>query len=141
MATIERAQFEQLFGAFTARDLKTVMAMFDDNAFVYDPHYPIPERKGKAAIQRGFEWGLDGLAKPGFTIRNFWADGEKGVVEVDTHHVLKMGMEIRFPQVFVLAMRNGLVTRMQAYEPYPPSGIARLMALSARLAWKLQGKA
>lgn len=141
MATIERMQVEAIFDAFVARNLKTVMAMFADDALVYDPHYPVPEMKGKAAIQRGFEWGLDGLAKPGFAIRNFWADGEKAVAEVDTHHVLKMGMEIKFPQVFVIEMRDGLVTRLQAYEPYPPSGIARLMALSTRVVWKLRGTA
>lgn len=141
MATIERAQVEQVLNLFAARNLTSLMALFADNAIVYDPHYPVPEMKGKAAIQRGFEWGLASLAKPGFAVRNFWADGDKAVIEVDTHHILKMGMEIKFPQVFVFEMRDGLVTRMQAYEPYPPSGIARVMALSTLLAWKLQGKA
>ena len=141
MATIERGQVEAMFNAFAARDLNAVMALIDDNALVYDPHYPIPEMKGKAAIQRGFEWGLSSLEKPGFAIRNFWADGEKAVVEVDTHHVFRGGMELKFPQVFVIETRNGLVTRLQAYEPYPPPGIGGMLASLTRLAWKLQGKA
>ena len=137
---VDRAQVEKMFDAFSAKDLNAVMAMFADDALVYDPHYPIPEMKGIAAIQRGLKWGIESLEKPGFAIRHFWADANRAAVEVDTHHVLKGGMEIKFPQVFVVEMRDGLITRFQAYEPYPPTGIAGLISSVTRLMWKLQGK-
>ncbi|MBI5651197.1 MAG: nuclear transport factor 2 family protein [Chloroflexi bacterium] len=137
---IDRAQVETMFAKFAAKDLNAVMAMFAEDAVVFDPHYPIPEMKGKAAIQRGFEWGLGNIEKPGFKFRNFWADGDKAVVEVDTHHVFKGGMELKFPQVFVIETRDGRVTRLQAYVPYPPPGIGGLLAGLTRVIWKLQGK-
>ena len=141
MTTLEQTQVEAIFNTFAAKDLNAVMTMFDENALVYDPHYPIPEMRGKAAIQRGLEWGLASMEKPGFTIRNFWVNGEKAVVEVDTHHVFKGGMELKFPQVFVIETREGRVTRLQSYVPYPPPGIGGMMSDVTRWIWKLQGKA
>ena len=99
---MDRAAIETMFAAFAAKDLKRVLAMFAEDALVYDPHYPVPEMKGKAAIRRGFEWGLGNMEKPGFTLRNCWIDGEKAAVEVDTHHIFKGGMEVKFPQMFVI---------------------------------------
>ena len=137
---MDRALIEGLFATFMAKDLDKVMAIFAEDAYLYDPHYPIPDMKGKPAIRRGLEWGLGGMEKPGFAIRNCWIDGDKAVVELDTHHVFKGGMQVRFPQVFVIEMRAGLVTRLQSYVPYPPHGIARWMGRIAWLQWKLQGK-
>jgi ketosteroid isomerase-like protein len=138
---MDRATIETMFAAFVAKDLERVLAMFAEDALVYDPHYPVPEMKGKAAIRRGFEWGLGNMEKPGFTLRNCWIDGEKAAVEVDTHHVFKGGMEVKFPQMFVIETAKGLVTRLQAYEPYSPPGIPGLLTGLTRLQWKLQGKA
>ena len=35
---------------------------------------------------------------------------------------------------------NGLITRLQAYEPYGPHGINAAFLVLTRLAWKLTGK-
>ncbi len=138
---MDQTLLETMFATFAAKDLDRVLSFFANDALVYDPHYPTPEMKGKAAIRQGLAWGLENMEKLSFPIRNCWIDGEKAVVEVDTHHVLKGGMELRFPQVFVIETHNGLVTRLQAYEPYPPPGIGGLVAGLTRLLWKLQGKA
>jgi len=137
---MNRDQVEKLFALFAAKDVEKVLAAFADEAVVFDPHYPVPEMKGKVAIRQGFEWGLGNMEKPGFTIRNFWAGENNAVVEIDTHHVFKGGLELKFPQVFVIEAREGLVTRLQAYVPYPPPGIGGLLASVVRLMWKLQGK-
>lgn len=135
-----RDQVEKMFALFAAKDLEKVLAAFADNALVFDPHYPLPEMRGKEAIRQGFEWGLGNVEKLGFAVRNFWTGENNAVVEIDTHHVLKGGMELKFPQVFVIEMRAGLVTRLQSYVPYPPPGIGGLLANVVRLMWKLQGK-
>jgi len=46
-----------------------MLEMFDDDAVLTDPHYPIERMEGKEAIKRGLSWGLDTSAKPGFKIR------------------------------------------------------------------------
>ena len=120
MALIDRAAVEQLFAAFAAKDLDVVMALFAEDAVVFDPHYPTPLMAGKAAIRSGFEWAFVGLQQPGFTIRNFWAGENNAAVEVDTHHVMMGGLELNFPQAFVLEWRDGLIGRLQAYVPYLP---------------------
>ena len=135
-----RDQVEKVFALFAAKDLEKVMAAFADDAVVFDPHYPVPEMKGKAAIRQGFEWGLGNMEKACFAIRNFWAGENNAVVEIDTHHIFKGGMELKFPQVFVIEERDGLVTRLQSYVPYPPPGIGGFLASVVRLTWKLQGK-
>lgn len=117
---IDRTYVEQLFAAFAAKDLDAVMALFAEDASVFDPHYPTPLMIGKAAIRSGFEWAFGALQQPGFAIRNFWAGENNAAVEVDTHHVMMGGLELNFPQAFVLEWRDGLIGRLQAYVPYPP---------------------
>ena len=120
MSTSDRSHIEQLFAAFAAKDLDAVMALFAEDAIVFDPHYPTPLMAGKAAIRSGFAWAFGALQQPGFAIRNFWAGENNAAVEVDTHHVMLGGLELKFPQAFVFEWRDGLVTRLQAYVPYPP---------------------
>jgi len=138
---MSKTLIDNLIAAFEAKDLEQVLSFFSESALVYDPHYPVPEMKGKAAIRQGFEWGLNNLKKPGFHIRNYWLNSDKAVVEVDTHHIFKGGMEFKFPQVFVIETEEGLITRLQSYVPYPPHGIGGLLARFTRLLWKLQGRA
>jgi ketosteroid isomerase-like protein len=138
---MNKTMIDNLMAAFMAKDLEQVLSSFAEDVLVYDPHYPVPEMKGKSAIRQGFVWGLGNMKKPGFQILNYWIDGDKAVVEVDTHHVFKGGMELKFPQVFVVETHDGLITRLQSYVPYPPHGIGGLLARLTHLLWKLQGKA
>jgi len=131
---------QQVFGTFEAKDLEAVMACFADDAVLFDPHYPVPEMRGNDAIRRGLAWGLGNMKQPGFTVRHLWVSGETAAVEVDTHHVFKGGIEARFPQVFVIESRDGLITRLQAYPPYGPPGVGRLLTRLTRLIWRLQGR-
>jgi ketosteroid isomerase-like protein len=95
---------------------------------------------GKAAIEQGLTWGMSSLEKPGFKLRHLWLDGNSGVAELDTHHVIKGGMESKFDQVFVFEFRNGKLTRLQSYVPYPPHGIAGMIGNVTKVIWRLQGK-
>ena len=140
MTPITRELIGQMFSAFEAKDLEAVLAFFADDAVIYDPHYPTPTMRGKATIRQGLTWGLGNMEQPGFIVRHVWLDGETAVAEVDTHHVFKGGMKLNFPQVFVVESRDGLITRLQAYVPYPPHGIGGLLTKLTRLIWKLQGK-
>jgi ketosteroid isomerase-like protein len=124
MSTHIRSLIERGLQAFEQKDIQALSAIFSDDAMFYDPHYPTPEMRGRAAIQQGFEFAFGTLDQPGFTIRNFWSNEHSGVVEVDTHHVLKDGEELRFPQAFVVETRDGLITRFQVYVPYPPPAVA-----------------
>jgi ketosteroid isomerase-like protein len=124
MSTHIRTLIERGLQAFEQKDAQALTAIFSDDAVFYDPHYPTPEMRGQAAIRQGFEFAFGTLKQPGFTIRNFWGNEHSGVVEVDTHHVLQDGVELRFPQTFVVEERDGLVTRFQAYLPYPPPALA-----------------
>jgi ketosteroid isomerase-like protein len=131
--------FNGLIDAFMARDLDLAASFFADDAVLIDPHYPQPRMQGRAQIERGLRWGLSSLAKPGFTVRRSASDGDIAFFEVDTRHVLKIGMTIAFEQVFVLEWRGDKIVRLQAYEPYPAPGVAGLIRRSTRLAWRLKG--
>jgi len=140
MTEITRDVVERIFDTFEAKDLEAVMACFAEDALLFDPHYPVPEMRGKAAIRQGLAWGLGSMEQPGFTIRHLWIDGETAVVELDTHHVFRGGMKLNFPQVFVIESRDGLITRLQSYVPYSPPGMGGLLGKGTRILWKLQGK-
>jgi len=132
--------YEALFSGVYSKDLAKVMSCFADDAVVYDPHYPQPRMVGKAAIEQGMAWSLNALVKPSFQVRHMWLDENSGVAEIDTHHVLQGGMELKFDQVFVFEFHNGKFTRIQAYVPYRPPGIGGLVGRLTGLIWRLQGR-
>ncbi|MGA2793396.1 MAG: nuclear transport factor 2 family protein [Roseiarcus sp.] len=131
--------FNRLIDAFVAKDIDAVMGLFADDALLVDPHYPVSRMQGRAAIERGIRWGLSSLAKPGFTLRHSAIDGDIGFFEVDTKHLLSIGMTVQFEQVFVVEKRGDKIARLQAYEPYPAPGVAGLIRRATRLAWRFKG--
>ena len=139
MVNNPQTSIEQLFKHFMAHDLAKALALFHDDAVIFDPHYPIPTMEGKAAIEQGLSWALQTLVKPGFEIRQHWYEGNSGVVEVDTHHVLKGGQEIEFEQVFLFEMRDGLIVRLRSFVPYRPPGIGGWIARLTGFWWRLRG--
>jgi ketosteroid isomerase-like protein len=137
-----RTTIQKAFDAVMAKDLEGLLSLMSDDALLWDPHYPNPQMRGKQQIRNGLIWGFKGMKSFGFTIVNYFEseDGQKAVVEVDTNHVLGSGMKLHFPQIFVVETKGGLITRLQAYEPYSPGGIAGAFIGLNRLAWKIQGK-
>jgi len=129
-----------MFGAVERQDLPAALAMFADDAVMTDPHYPNPTMCGKAEIEAGLRWGFGSMRKFGFPIEQvyFAPDGQSAAVEVATHHILKVGMHLRFPQMFAVELRNGKITRLQAYEPYGPHGIAGAVLIITRVIKALQ---
>ena len=137
---LTREQVDAVFADFTSMNLAAVMEHFAQDAVLIDPHYPQPRMVGRAAIERGLTWGLGNMVKPGFTLRHIWLDGDSAAVEVDTHHLFKGGMALRFDQLFVVETSAAKITRLQSYVPYGPPGLAGLLTRVTRLAWRLQGK-
>ena len=137
---LTRELIDTVFEAFTSKNLPAAMSHFADDAVLIDPHYPQTRMEGRAAIERGMAWGLNNLVKPGFNLRNVLIVGDTAAIEMDTHHLFKGGMELRFDQVFMLQTRHGKITRLQAYVPYGPPGVAGLATVLTRLGWWLQGK-
>ncbi len=141
MSEITIEQLQGLMDAFMTKDLNTLLSYFTEDAVVIDPHYPFPEMRGKAAISAGMTWAFGNMEQPGFRLLNAWLDGEKSVIKVDTHHVFRGGKEIRYLQVFVIETRNGLISHLQSFVPYPPPGISGLLTKLTRWWWSLTGKA
>jgi ketosteroid isomerase-like protein len=126
---------ERVFRAVESRDIDAALAVMAPDIVLFDPHYPKPDMKGHAEVRAGIEWGLSVMATFGFTIERTFlaADGLSGAFEVHSHHTLKIGKVLRFPQVFVIETKDGLITRLQAYEPYGPNGMGGFMLGLARL--------
>ena len=112
------------FATIEAKNLDAMMSLFADDAVVIDPQFPTPRMQGKAAITESFRGDVRN-AVFGYTIVNYFEseNGQGAAVETATHHVVKQGMKLNFPQVFIFEAADGRITRMQAYEPYGPHGI------------------
>jgi ketosteroid isomerase-like protein len=110
------------------------MSLFDDDAVLIDPHFPTPRMQGKAAITEGLRGAIAGMQSFGYTIVTYFEseDGQRAAVETATHHVIKQGKKLNFPQVFIFETADGRITRMQAYEPYGPHGIVGVCLFLAR---------
>lgn len=106
------------FATVEAKDLEAMMRVFADDAVVIDPHFPLPRMQGKAAIREGFRVAMSGMRSFGYTIVNYFESesGQSAAGETAPHHVMKQGMKLNFPQVFIFETADGCITRMQAYE-------------------------
>ncbi len=137
-----RAFVQQVFRTAETMDVNATVALFAEDGVLFDPHYPTPNMVGKAAIADGLTWGFGAMKKMGFPIVNYFEaeGGQCAAVEIATAHVLKSGMKLNFPQMFVIETRDGLMTRMQAYEPYGPHGMVGAILGLTRLQRKLTGK-
>lgn len=142
MAQPARDILEKTFRALEARDRAASLACFAPDAVLFDPHYPQPRMQGMAEIGEGLDWGLSVMKRFGFGVVHFFGseDGLSGAVEVDTDHTLKSGQNLKFPQVFVVETKDGLITRLQAYEPYGPNGIGGMFLGLERLKRRFSGK-
>ena len=142
MATPLRALVERTFAAVEAKDLEAALQCFAEDAVLIDPHYPSPVMDGKAAIADGLRWGFAGMKQFGFNIVTYFelADGQQAAIEVATHHVLQTGKHLQFPQAFFIDAQNNLITRIQAYEPYGPSGVVAVILAGTRLQRRFRGQ-
>ena len=141
METAVVAIMRRMLAAVEAGDKATVMACFATDAVLFDPHYPKPEMRGRAEIEKGLDWGLSVMERFGFTVETVFLDetGRKAAFEVDTNHVLKGGRKLHFPQVFIAEERDGLVSALRAYEPYGPNGIGGFFLGLERLKRRITG--
>lgn len=132
---------ERVFRAVEQRDIDAALAPMAVDIDLFDPHYPKPRMNGHEEVRAGLEWGMASMERFGFITRNSFlsADGMACAIEVDTRHRLKTGMELAFPQVFVAEARNGVLTRLHAYEPYGPNGIGGFFLGLARLKRRFTG--
>lgn len=132
---------DETFKALGRGDMEGVLQLIADDAVFFDPHYPQPNMRGKAQIRAGLVWGFGSMKSFGFDIRNYFRglDGLAGVVEVDTHHVLKIGKKLDFPQVFVVETNGTHITALRAYEPYGPNGMGGVFLGLSRLKKRIVG--
>lgn len=128
------------FSAVEAKDLDGLLSLFADDAVVIDPHFPVQRMQGKAAIAEGFREAMAGMQSFGYTIVHYFAseNGQHAAVETATHHIVRPGMKLDFPQTFVFEMQDGYIKRLQAYEPYGPHGIVGFFLFLARLGREIQ---
>jgi ketosteroid isomerase-like protein len=115
----------RLFAAIEARNIDAALACFAPDALIVDPHYPTPTMRGHAPLAEGLSWAFGLMEQMRFTPRHVCVAADKRVVmiEVATHHTVRGGQQLRFDQVFVIEIDNGLITRFQAYTPHGPPGI------------------
>ncbi len=96
------------FSTLMAKDATGFLALIAEDAVFFDPHYPVQNMKGKAAITEGIAWGLGSMESMGFKVEKYFPgeDGQSAAVEVATSHVLKGGKKLNFPQAFVFEFKT-----------------------------------
>lgn len=115
--TIE--DIELIFEAWEDKDPVTPAEYWAEDGVYIDPHYPADAYEGPEAVQRALRSGLEeSIEQPRLTVRNVWSEGESFVVEVRSHHTMKDGSEVDYPQVFVIEADEGSITRWRSYLPF-----------------------
>jgi ketosteroid isomerase-like protein len=131
----------EMFRRCEAKDVDGAVALVAPDAVFIDPHYPRVHNSGSDEIRESLVWGIGGLEQMRFHEQRWFTAADGAVsVEVDTHHTIKGKREVRFPQVFVAESRDGLLTRLQAFEPYGPHGVLATVLRVMRAKKKLTGK-
>lgn len=121
-----RELLQRNLDALMQKDKAGVLSCFAPDAVFIDPHYPYSEMRGTAEIAAGMEWVFTGMDRLGFTVIGSFTsdDGLSAALELDCSHVLVGGRALAFRQVLIAETADGLLTRVQAYEPYGPGGVA-----------------
>ena len=134
-----KRQVKESFQAVEAKDIEAFLACLTDDVQFIDPHYPKVQMQGKEEIRAGLTWGFKGLKKLGFTIEKYFEseDGKSVAIEVATAHILPNGKSLNFPQVFIIDIKNKKISRIQAYEPYGPHGMLKIILGVTRLIKKI----
>ena len=136
-----RELLSAIFRACETKDVEGAVALTAPNAVFIDPHYPRVHNTGTAEIRESLVWGIGGLEQMRFHEQRWYAADDGAVtVEVDTHHTIKGKREVRFAQVFVAESSDGLLTRVQAFEPYGPHGVLATVLRVMRVKKRLTGK-
>ena len=139
MTTIEEQNIHLLLERMMAKDVAGMLALLTDDAEIFDPHYPYPLMQGKVAIERGLNWAMNIIVKPGFTIKQIWSENGRCVAEVDTNHTFKGGQSVAFPQVFRIDFADDKITKIHAFVPNGPPGIGGWITWITGWIWKLKG--
>ncbi len=135
-----RELVDRTFEAVAAQDTAAFLALCADDVELIDPHYPNTHMKGRAAISEGLGWAFGVMKSMSFKVVKYFPaeDGQGAAVEVATAHVLRNGKALNFPQAFIFETRAGLITRLQAYEPYGPGGVVGIFLQLNRLIKKIK---
>ena len=139
MSTAEEKNIRFLFERMMARDVSGMMDLIHADAEIVDPHYPIPTMHGQVAIERGLNWAMGIIVKPGFKVRHIWENDGRYVVETETHHTFKGGQSVQFDQVFRIDFEDEKIIRLHAFPPHGPPGIGGWITWLTGLIWKLKG--
>ena len=134
---ITKEEVEAIFRSFERKDIDQIMDHFADDAILFDPHYPIPEMKGKDMIYKGLTWGLQSLVSASFITEKFWINGNEGVIKLKTNHKFKGGNKLDTMQVFLFTLNEDKkFTYLQSFVPYRPSGLSGIFSRITGLFWK-----
>ena len=119
---------EKMFTALEKKELSACLKLFDENAMLYDPHYPLSRMQGKEDIKNGLLWSFSTMKKFNFEVaRVFKSDEGDVAVEVNSSHELPGGKQLIFNQMFIFEIDNNLIKAIIAYEPYGPGGLTGIM--------------
>jgi ketosteroid isomerase-like protein len=109
---------QRVLNAFMAKDPQAFASAFAPDGVFFDPHYTPPQMHGQEQIFGAVQRAFLALERPGYRVQNGWEGDKNGVLEVEADHLLKSGMTIRYPQVFVFEFEGGLIKRLQTYLPF-----------------------
>lgn len=136
------AVMREVFAAFHAHDLARFRALLAEDVIMPDASGTGSTLVGPDAVVRAVSMMADAFPDLRVTVRNAFADGERGVAEVlreGTHtgplrlpvgEVPPTGRALRLPECIVFQVRDGRVVSMTAYTD-PLSGMAQLGLLPA----------
>jgi ketosteroid isomerase-like protein len=136
------ALIEATLRAVEAKDLAGIRALVAEDAVMIDPHYPVTRMVGWPQIGDGLRWSFGTIDTFRFRVVHGFesADGAHAAVEVACAHILRGVRPLAFQQTFVADVREGRITRLQAYEPYGPGGLVGWVLRLTRLLRQLRGR-
>ena len=139
MSTEKEQTIHLLFERMMVKNVAGMMDLIHPDAEIFDPHYPIPTMKGHVAIERGLNWAMNIIVKPGFETRDIWEKEGRYVIETHTHHTFKDGQSVQFNQIFRIDFEDEKIVRLHAFPPHGPPGIGGWITWLTGLIWKLKG--
>ena len=132
----------KILEAIHNKNLPEALACFTEDATLIDPHYPYPTMRGLENIRAGLDWSMQGMKTFHFEIVRLYPLPETQHYAVETHceHMMRIGKELVFDQVFLVELENNKIKSLRAFEPYRPNGLLGILLTLNHFVYRLTHK-
>jgi ketosteroid isomerase-like protein len=123
--------------SYRNQDRDGILDLLAEDVVVSDPHFPVTTMIGKRDVKRGLNWSFSAIKRSDLEIVNLSVNGSRAHVELDTTHILKVGLQYHYLQLLKIEFANEKISSITTFVTYSPGGLRGFLRRGFALAWQV----